>query len=68
MNGGISFDAGFNPDYILGINQSGGVVYYDLYDMQSNSNVFLGNSGSNSLYKFNPNSGTGDYTKGFWTK
>ena len=65
MNGGITFDGGFNPDYILGINNASNIAYYDLYNMQGNSNNFLGNSSASSLLKFTANTGTGDYTKGF---
>ncbi|MFY7884601.1 MAG: Ig-like domain-containing protein, partial [Dolichospermum sp.] len=65
LNGGTTFDGGFSPDYVLCVNQASGVGYFDLYDMQANSNTFLGNSGTSILYKYQGNSGTGDYTKGF---
>jgi gliding motility-associated-like protein len=65
LNSSISFDAGFEPDYILGINQASGTVFYDLYDMQANVNTFLGEANTNPLLKFSPNTGVGDFTKGF---
>jgi hypothetical protein len=64
LNGGITFDSGFSPDYIVGINQASGLMYFDLYDMQANTNTFLGTAGSAGL-AFTANTGTGDYTKGF---
>ena len=64
LNGGIQFDAGFEPDFILGINISNNVLYFDLYNMQTNTNTYLGASGT-ALYGYQSNSGVGDFTKGF---
>jgi len=64
LNSGITFDAGFAPDYILGINHSFGQAYFDLYNMAANSNNSIGVGGA-GLFGFNANSGTGDYTHGF---
>jgi len=49
LDGGIQFDPGFEADYIISINRAnllGTTTFYDLYDMVSNSNVFLGSSPS----------------------
>jgi len=61
----ITFDVGFNSDYILGINQFGGDVEYDLYNMNLDVNNYLGNQNSSSLLGYSANSGTGDYSRGF---
>lgn len=41
-----TFDTGFNPDYAIDTNLSGGTLYADMYDLQANSNAgsktFLG--------------------------
>ena len=65
LNGGIQFDSGFEPDYIMGINIASNVLYFDLYNMQTNANTYLGASNTGTLYAYQSNSGTGDYTKGF---
>ncbi len=64
LNGGVQFDSGFEPDLVLGINIAGGTVFYDLYDMTTNTNLFLDDS-NNALYAFQANANTGDFTKGF---
>jgi hypothetical protein len=64
LNGGIQFDSGFSPDYIMGINIASDVLYFDLYNMQTNSNTFLGASNGGAMYAYQSNTGTGDYTKG----
>jgi hypothetical protein len=66
LNGGIVFDAGFEPDYLLAMNRANlaGVTYYDLYDMTSNTNTFLGSSPS-ALLGFQENGFDGDLSKGF---
>ena len=57
----ISFDNGFAPDYILGINQFNGSVFYDLYDMQANIN-----NGTPTVNNgFLSNTATGDFSKGY---
>jgi len=61
---GIEFDEGFEPDYILGINRNYGNTYFNLYNMQANSDNYLGQNG-NGLLGFSANSGTGDYNNGF---
>jgi hypothetical protein len=65
LNGGIQFDNGFSPDYIMGINIANDVLYFDLYNMQTNANTFLGASNTGTLYAYQSNTGTGDYSKGF---
>jgi hypothetical protein len=65
LNGGIQFDSGFSPDYIMGINIASNVLYFDLYNMQTNSNTYLGASNGGAMYAYQSNTGTGDYTKGF---
>ncbi len=65
LNGGIQFDNGFEPDYIMGINIASDVLYFDLYNMQTNSNTYLGASNTGTLYAYQSNTATGDYTKGF---
>ncbi|HNI43042.1 MAG TPA: hypothetical protein PK230_00005 [Chitinophagales bacterium] len=64
LNNGIVFDSGFAPDYVVGINQASGQVYFDLYNMQANTNTFLGTAGSTGL-AFTANTSATDYTKGF---
>jgi subtilisin-like proprotein convertase family protein len=49
LDGGIQFDPGFEADYILSINRAndvGSTTFYDLYDMVTNTNAFLGSSPS----------------------
>ena len=65
LNSGITFDPGFAPDYILGINLVAGVANFDLYDMQNNANVFLGDDASSNFLGYTPNAGTGNYIEGF---
>lgn len=67
LDGGIQFDPGFEADYILSINRAnlvGSTTFYDLYDMVSNTNVFLGSSPTTQfgyLESFTDN----DLTRGF---
>jgi hypothetical protein len=62
----VIFDSGFNPDYILTMNQANTEAYFDLYDMSANVNTYLGSNISNpSQFGFIGNAGTGDYTTGF---
>ena len=63
LNGGIEFDEGFEPDYILGINRNFDNTYFNLYNMQGNSDNYLGQNG-NGLFGFTANTGTGDYSSG----
>jgi hypothetical protein len=65
LSSGIVFDAGFSPDYILGVNQAGGDAFFDLYDLVNNSNNFLGSASGSTQLGFIGNAGTGDFTKGF---
>ena len=39
---GDTMDADFAPDYALDLNNSGGTLYVDLYDLQANTKTFLG--------------------------
>lgn len=62
----VIFDAGFNPDYILTMNQAGATAYFDLYDMTTNMNVYLGSNAANPAeLGFAGNTATGDYSRGF---
>lgn len=62
----VIFDTGFNPDYILSMNQANATAYFDLYDMTTNTNTYLGSTADNpTLFGFIGNSGTGDFTRGF---
>lgn len=65
LDGGITFDAGFEPDYILGMNYAGATAFFDLYDMQAGSNNYLGTNLSSTFLGYLANLGTGDYSKGF---
>lgn len=65
LNYGTTFDAGFAPDYILGINTAVGDTYFDLYNMQTNTFALLGTSNTSDLFGFIANSGYGDYFSGF---
>ena len=48
LSSSIQFDAGFTPEYILAMNTaSDGISYFDLYNMTTNSNQYLGSSVSN---------------------
>lgn len=64
LSSSIVFDPGFQPDYILGINQASGTIIYDLYDMAGNVNTYL-NLLPAFISGFQANAGTGDYSKGF---
>ncbi len=65
LRSGTTFDPGFTPEYILGINRTGGVVYFNLYNMTTNVDNYIGSTPGNPILGFTPNSNTGDYTKGF---
>jgi len=71
LNPGITFDPGFNADFILCMNVSGGIVYYDLFNLQTNTNYYLGsNSGAsgivpNTLLGYSSASGPSDFSSGF---
>ena len=70
LNGLITFDPGFNPDFILCMNQANGEAFFDLYDMQNNVNYYLGsdlNSAliSSNLLGYQANGGSGNLTQGF---
>ena len=65
LNNGITFDTGFEPDYILAMNLAAGVAKFDLYDMQNNANVLLGDDVSSNFLGYTANAGTGNYDKGF---
>lgn len=61
----LNFDAGFTPEYILAMNQASGDSYFDLYNMTTNLNNYLGTGSGSPWLGFSPNIGTGDFTKGF---
>jgi len=66
----IVFDPGFNPDFILCMNQAGGIAYFDLYNMQTNTNYYLGSDVadgliSSNLLGYQPNGSQGNLTQGF---
>jgi hypothetical protein len=65
LNNGINFDPGFNPDYILAMNQSFGLGFFDLYNMQTNVNLFLGQTGTSEPLGYQNNGGTGNFTQGY---
>lgn len=70
LNGLITFDPGFNPDFIVCMNQASGIAYFDLYDMQNDINYYLGSditAGliSNNLLGYQANGGPPNYTQGF---
>jgi hypothetical protein len=65
LSSNISFDPGFNPDYILAMNQAFGSGYFDLYNMQTNVNLFLGQSGTSAPLGYQNNGGSGNFTQGF---
>ncbi len=61
----ITFDAGFTPEYILAMNQAGGNSFFDLYNMVTNTNNYLGDGIGSPWLGFVGNAGTGDYSNGF---
>lgn len=62
----VVFDAGFEADYILTMNQANATAFFDLYDMQTNTNNFLGSNVANpTQFGFAGNTGVGDITRGF---
>jgi hypothetical protein len=70
LNGLITFDPGFNPDFIVCMNQASGIAYFDLYDMQNDINYYLGSditAGliSNNLLGYQANGGPANYNQGF---
>ncbi len=70
LNGLITFDSGFNPDFILCMNQANGEAFFDLYDMQNNINYYLGsditgNIISSDLLGYQANGGSGNFNQGF---
>jgi hypothetical protein len=67
LDGGIQFDPGFEADYILSINRAnlvGSTTFYDLYEMVSNTNVFLGSSPS-AQFGYLESFADNDLTRGF---
>jgi len=65
LSDGINFDPGFNPDYILAMNQAFGLGFFDLYNMQTNVNLFLGQTGTSAPLGYQSNGGSGNFTQGF---
>ncbi|MEX0635670.1 MAG: hypothetical protein WD135_02805, partial [Ferruginibacter sp.] len=70
LNGLITFDPGFSPDFILCMNQANGEAFFDLYDMQNNINYYLGSDISSALVNSNllgyqANGGSGIIDQGF---
>lgn len=61
----IVFDPGFTPEYILAMNQAGGNSFFDLYNMVTNTNNYLGDGISSPWLGFVGNAGVGDFSKGF---
>jgi gliding motility-associated-like protein len=50
LSGGIQFDIGFEPDYIVAVNTDiSGISFLDLYHMATNTNQYLGSSVTNVL-------------------
>ncbi len=65
LNSGIQFDPGFEPDYILAMNQAFGIGFFDLYRMASNTSVFLGQTGSSPVLGYQSNGGSGNLLAGY---
>ncbi len=65
LNNNITFDPGFSPDYILSMNQAFGDAFFDLYNMQTNTNNYLGSASGSPLLGFVGNAGVGDLSSGF---
>lgn len=65
LNSSIQFDAGFEPDYILAMNQASATGYFDLYRMNSNVNTFIGQTGVNPLLGYQNNGGQGIFNAGY---
>lgn len=65
LSNGIQFDPGFEPDYILAMNQAFGIGFFDLYRMASNTNVFLGQTGSSPVLGYQSNGGSGNLQAGY---
>lgn len=70
LNGLITFDPGFAPDFILCMNQANGEAFFDLYDMQNNVNYYLGSDLTSALISsdllgYQANGGSGNLTQGF---
>jgi hypothetical protein len=67
LDGGIQFDPGFEADYILSINRAnlvGSTTFYDLYEMGTNTNTFLGSSPS-AQFGYLESFVDNDLTRGF---
>ena len=65
LSSSIQFDAGFEPDYILAMNQASATGYFDLYRMSSNINVFIGQTGVNPMLGYQNNGGQGIFNAGY---
>jgi hypothetical protein len=65
LSSGIVFDPGFEPEYVLAMNEATGEAFFDLYNMVANVNNYIGSNLSSNLLGYLPNTGTGDYTRGF---
>lgn len=65
LNGLITFDPGFAPDYILSMNQASGIAYFDLYNMLANTNNYLGSDLSSILLGYQANGAQFNFTQGF---
>lgn len=61
----ITFDAGFTPEYILAMNQAAGNSFFDLYNMVTNTNNYLGDGTGSPWLGFVGNAAIGDNSKGF---
>lgn len=71
LSSDITFDPGFNPDFIICMNQATGIAYFDLYDMQNNINYYLGSDAAADgilpagLLGYQPNGTQGNELQGF---
>jgi len=65
LSSSITFDPGFTPEYILGINQAFGDVFFDLYNMSTNFLNNIGTANTSPQFGFVGNAGVGDFSKGF---
>ena len=57
LNSGITFDPGFAPDYVLAMNEASNEAFFDLYNMVSNTNNYLGSSVTSNLLGYAANGG-----------
>jgi hypothetical protein len=67
VSGAIQFDSGFDPDFIISIGTDGsGESFLDFYDMQTNTNNYLGKTSTQpSIISYQANMNATDYSKGY---